>query len=332
MNYKNFLSKDYMKKVLFVAIFLLIISVRSAYAADSNNTEVMEELSIYITNQAQHPVYVEYYVGPSWDSASTKGSQSVPIGAVNLLTKEGVACYGQLGKEGVSKNQRNVITVNVYDNDSNERRWLGTQTAKDYFYYDKDITRDKGNYWQVNILENDEVTVRQTRLFTGRGDKDGNLGRKAAHYNMIRAGAFQVALLIGLISVFLFFISMNNGMLVGSNINKLGLLFLVINSLAIAASCVVDTVDAVETNQSGFAMIPILILNIPAFLLASPLAAWIINLVPMPVGNADAIVDQCTIITKSIGGVMFLIFGGLQWYYIGSFISWKLDKAKGQSK
>ncbi len=168
-----------MKKILLIFIFLSILFVRSSYAVDSNNVELMDELSIYITNEAEHPVYVQYYVGPSWDSSTSKGSESVPAGAVNLLAKEGVTTYAEIGSAGISKNQGNIITVNVYDNASPERKLLGSSKETVQHWYSKNITRDKGNYCHVKISKDYKVTARHVQLFTGRDDKDSNLGRAA---------------------------------------------------------------------------------------------------------------------------------------------------------
>ena len=197
---EEMMKKEIMKRLLISAVSLFILFVPSIYATDSNNNEVMEELSIYITNKADNPVYVQYYIGPSWNLSDSKGSQLVPAGAVNLLAKEGVTCYAEIGNAGVSKNQRNLITVNVYDNASPDRKLLGTQADKIYIYLDKDITRDKGNYWKIYILEDYEVTVSHVLLYTGRNDPNTNLGKEAMHYTLIGVRTAQGALLIGLIT------------------------------------------------------------------------------------------------------------------------------------
>ena len=315
------MEKKVIKRLLIAIIFLFIISIQSIYAMDSISSEVMEELSVYITNKAESPVYIQYYIGPSWDSSDSKGSQLVPASAVNLLAKEGVTCYAEIGSEGVSKNQRNLITVNVYDNALPERKLLSTQTAKNYIYVDKDITRDKGNYWIVHISKDYQVKeLRRVQLYTGRTDTSTNLGRAAMHYRLIRVRTAQGALLIGLVSLILFIKSMKNGvMIVGSKINKLGLLFLLINSLIVITFCAIDTVDAIETSSSGFALIPVMMIDFPAIFIAFPVASLLSNLVSSPLTN-DAYI-QYTIVTKSILAISILIFGGLQWYSIGWLIS-----------
>lgn len=314
-----------MKRLLIAAIFLFVIFAQSVYAIDSNSSEIMEELSVYITNQADNPVYIQYYIGQSWDSSDSKGSESVPAGAVNLSAKEGVTCYAEIGNAGISKNQRNIITVNSYDNASSDRKLLGTQTAKIYIDLDQDITRDKGNYWMIYILKDHKVTVRHVQLYTGRDDPSTNLGREALGYRSIRTGTFRGALLIGLISLILFIRSMkNNGMMIGSKISKLGLLFLVINSLIVVTFCVIDTVDAIETSSSGFALLPIVMIDFPAIFIAFAVSGLIGKLVSTPLTNDVYLFHQYIIVTKSILAVSILIFGGLQWYFIG----WGITRLK----
>lgn len=324
------MAKEIMKRLLIAAVVLFILLMQSVYAMDSNSAELMDELSIYITNEAEHPAYVQYYVGPSWDSASSKGSQSVPAGAVNLLAKDGVTCYAEIGDAGLSKNQGNVITVNVYDDASPERKLLGNCKEIVQHWYSKDITRDKGNYCHVKISKDDKVTARHVQLFTGIDDRDSNLGRAAAHYELIRVRAIQGAILIGLISLFLFFKSMKNGMMIGSKISKLGLLFFIINSLVVITFCVIDTTDAIETSSSGFALLPILMIDTPAMFIAMPVMSFISNvtLTLVPLSNNTLYV----IVQKSIFAVSFLIFGGLQWYGIGWLISKLIKRFSPASK
>lgn len=309
-----------MKKIL-IAAAVLVFFASFVYAMDADTNEVMEELSVYVTNKAKRSVYVQYYVGPSWDSASSKGFQQVPAEAVNFLAKEGVTCYAKIGREGFSKNQRNVIHVNVYDIASPERRLLGTRSEKMYIFCDKNITRDKGNYWHIDISAEYKLEVRRVQLYTGRLDPSTNLGKAAAHRDLITTRTVQTTGLIALISLIVFLWSIKSGMMIGSKISKLGLLFLVLNSLMVITLCIFDVVDAIGTGSSGFAILPLVVLDPPGYFLGAPLAYYLSEFIPVSLDSAISVYDQRIIIRGSIFAITTLIVGGAQWYFIGWLIS-----------
>ncbi len=108
-------------------------------------------------------------------------------------------------------------------------------------------------------------------------------------------------------------------------INKLGLRLFIINSIIVIFFCYVDANNAIETNSSGFALMPLLMIDCPTSFIAIGLSSFInMKLIPTPLTNVNSTIDLYTIIHTIILAVSFLIFGGLQWYVIG----WSMSKSK----
>ncbi len=304
-----------MNKIFVSIIFLFLLFLRPIFAMESSGKEAIEELSVYVTSGSEQSLYIRYYIGSSWTSSTSKGSQMVSAGAVNLLAKEGIDCSAEAGSEGISKDQKNIITVQVYDNSSPERKLLGTQTTKVYLYNAKKITRDKGNYLHVVVSKDYKITLSHVEMLT----EERKLEYK--EYG-------QLPILIGVISFLMF-------MFLGTMLIKkfsLGLLFLTIHSFIVLIFSSIDTMDAITAGSSGFALIPIVMIDFPVFFFAKILSGFIAQFIPIPLNNTTSIIIQNTILHKVAFTVPMLVFGGLQWYCIGWLTSKGLTKLKTQAK
>lgn len=110
-----------------------------------------------------------------------------------------------------------------------------------------------------------------------------------------------------------------------SKADKIGLSLLVVNSVLVLFFCFVDTINALEVGSSGFALIPIMMIDFPSSLLALILSTpfgWVNFLLEMRFANNDhfwILLD--TLIHHSGFTLAFAFAGGLQWYGIGLLIS-----------
>ena len=96
---------------------------------------------------------------------------------------------------------------------------------------------------------------------------------------------------------------------------RLAWTFLITHSLIVVVLSFMDVRDAIETNSSGFAVIPIVMLDYPIL----PVVSWFDRITPAISSSLDNV--TYVVIQKTYFAIPFLILGGVQWYFIGWGIS-----------
>jgi hypothetical protein len=104
-------------------------------------------------------------------------------------------------------------------------------------------------------------------------------------------------------------------------ISKLGLWLVMVHSVIAIVLFSIDTMNAIQCGSSGFAILPLVIIDFPAFFISRPIAGFLYSLAPAVLDNTPSIILRDTIIHQSSIAIPVFILGGLQWYGIGWFIS-----------
>ena len=107
----------------------------------------------------------------------------------------------------------------------------------------------------------------------------------------------------------------------GKKISKLGLALVIVNSVIVVFFSYTDTMNAIQVNSSGFALIPMMMVDFPASYVALYVYGFSQQFFQCPLTNTASIINNYYIVRGSICAVSFLIFGGLQWYFVGWLIS-----------
>ncbi|MFA5271689.1 MAG: hypothetical protein WC412_05040 [Candidatus Omnitrophota bacterium] len=101
-------------------------------------------------------------------------------------------------------------------------------------------------------------------------------------------------------------------------ISKLGLLLVILHSITITAISFVDAIAAVKYGCSNPTemLLSVMIMDCFAVLIVGPIGGVFYYWAPISLQNI--------IFWKSLIAILFLIFGGMQWYLIG----WGISKLK----
>lgn len=103
-------------------------------------------------------------------------------------------------------------------------------------------------------------------------------------------------------------------------LSKIGLLLLALHSVIVLILGFIDTVDAFKTGSSGFALIPIVTIDFPVAIFFAFLTKIF--------GLSFAKFPRSILTNQALFIIPFLVFGGAQWYLIGSLISKVKDYLK----